>query len=125
MVKHDTVLITSGSMENRARLREVFQDTYNLLEAASIPQLELLLRQNLDCIAVVVLDITGQEVTDDEPYRTSGISDMLKGIPVIIISENDDPNILNRAFLFGAADVIPIVARGLAPSSNVSSVRVA
>ena len=66
MVKHDTLLICSGVRENRLALRCVFADRYNLLEAGDVGQLTLLLQQNLDCVAAILLDVSGWEETDTE-----------------------------------------------------------
>ena len=47
MDKHDTLLICSGSSENRCTLRDILEKRYHLLEARSAQQATLLLRQNL------------------------------------------------------------------------------
>ena len=44
MVKHDTLLVCSPVWAHRQDLREVFNGTYNLLEASSIDQMLLLLQ---------------------------------------------------------------------------------
>jgi len=59
MVKHDTLLICSPIKEHRQNLREIFSGAFHLLEASSVNQMLLLLRQNQDCIASLLLDVTG------------------------------------------------------------------
>ena len=46
MERHDTLLITSSSAENRAHLRDVLGEGFNLLEADNARQTLLLLKQN-------------------------------------------------------------------------------
>ena len=58
MDKHDTLLILSNSAENRAHLREVLGEGFNLLEAVNVKQTMLLLNQNAGCIAALLLATT-------------------------------------------------------------------
>ena len=108
MMKHDTLLICSSVRENRGELRRVFSDTYNLLEAADVRQLTLLLYQNLSCIAAVLVDISNWQVTDLQWIGREENRTVLQKVPVIIVAERDTTEILNRAFGMGAADVIPL-----------------
>ena len=55
MERHDTLLITSSSAENRAHLRDVLGEGFNLLEADNARQTLLLLKQNSSCIAALLL----------------------------------------------------------------------
>lgn len=64
MVKHDTLLLCSSSRENRQELRRVFADAYHLLESGDPRHLVMLLRQNLGCIAAVLLDVSRMEPQD-------------------------------------------------------------
>ena len=58
MERHDTLLISSGSPENRVHLRDVLDEGFNVLEAVNVKQTLLLLKQNSSCIAALLLDIT-------------------------------------------------------------------
>lgn len=108
MEKHDTLLVSSASAEHRAHLREVLGERFNLLEAEHISQMLLLLRQNIGCIAALVLDISQQEEIEHPILKKQENTALLRRIPVIVISKDDNPLTLNRAFGMGAADVIPI-----------------
>ena len=108
MVKHDTLLICSGIRENRKTLRRVFSDTFNLLEAVDARQLMLLLDQNLGCIAAVLLDISRWEAEDIHWMGQEENRSLLTKVPVIVLSELDSTDVLNRAFAMGAADVITL-----------------
>lgn len=108
MVRHDTLLICSPHQEHRRNLREIFSGTFNLLEANGTNQMLQLLHQNLNCIAALLLDITTMEHVDIDSIHRQENTDILRQISVIILSENDEPDVLNRAFGFGASDVIPM-----------------
>ena len=108
MVKHDTLLICSGIRENRQELRQVFSDTFNLLESADVRQLILLLNQNLGCIAAVLLDISALAAEDIRWIKEEKASTLLGRVPVIVIAPKDTPEVLNQAFGLGAADMIPL-----------------
>ena len=108
MEKHDTLLISSASTQNRAHLRHVLGEGFNLLEAVNISQAFLLLRQNIGCIAAVLLDASTEAPLDEGVIRQPENMELLRKIPVIVISRDDDVADLNRAFGLGAADVIPI-----------------
>ena len=108
MEKHDTLLISSASAQNRAHLRDVLGEGFNLLEAVNVSQTFLLLRQNIACIAAVLLDATTEEPLNEAMIRQPDNVDLLRKIPVIVISRDDDAADLNRAFGLGASDVIPI-----------------
>ena len=97
MDKHDTLLLACGATRDRQLLRSILHDNYNLLEATSSQQLQILLNQNRNCIAALVSDMGIWEETN---YADQ--------IPVILISENDTPELLNRGYFLGAADVIPL-----------------
>ena len=108
MERHDTLLITSSSAENRAHLRDVLGEGFNLLEADNARQTLLLLKQNSSCIAALLLDITQMNDADKALIQMQENSTLLHDVPVIVFTEDDDTERLNRAFGLGASDVIPI-----------------
>ena len=108
MIKHDTLLLCSASRENRQELRRVFADAYHLLESGDPRQLMMLLKQNISCIAAVLLDISRMEETDRQWLQETENHSLLNGVPVIVLSDGETPAVLNRSFSMGAADVIPV-----------------
>ena len=108
MDRHDTLLIASGSSENRKILRDVLSERYNLLEAGSVRQAILLLKQNIDCIAAALLDITDPEQMNRPLLEKPENHALLEKVPVILIARNDDPYVVGLACGYGAADVIPV-----------------
>ena len=107
MVKHDTLLLACGTAENRKLLRSVFEESYNLLEAVNSRQTILLLEQNVNCIAAVLLDVTNPDVLEEE-LLTGSHAGLLSQVPIIVMSSDDDNAVLSKSFGFGAADVIPL-----------------
>ena len=107
MNKHDTLLIACGTTESRKILRENLGENYNLLEAGNARQTMLLLEQNRSCIAAVILDITAKKAREEAGtlWQESG---SLAGIPVIVITEDDEVHTLDYCFSLGASDVIPL-----------------
>ena len=108
MEKHDTLLICSASAQNRAHLRDVLDEGFNVLETVNVSQTLLLLRQNIGCIAAVLLDASTGSPLDEEMIRQPEHMELLRKIPVIVISRSDSAADLNKAFALGASDVIPI-----------------
>lgn len=108
MDKHDTLLIACGIPENRKVLRSVLEARFNLLEAANTQQTLLLLNQNLNCIAAIIMDVTVPEMLDMKLLERPETQKQMEQVPVIVISADDSANILNTAFSYGAADVIPL-----------------
>ena len=58
MEKHDTLMISCGTPESRHSITAILEGHYNFLEAATIQQTNLLLEQNLECLAAVILDLS-------------------------------------------------------------------
>ena len=108
MERHDTLLIFSNVAENRAHLRDVLGEGFNLLEATTVQQMLLLLSQNSSCIAALLLDITQMNDEDKRVIRVQENTALLSGVPIIVFTQDDDIVRLNRAFGLGASDVIPI-----------------
>ena len=107
MERHDTLLFVSTQPELRMAYRGILDGHYNLLEAGNIRQAKVLLEQNYQCIAAVMLDVSEQDRISLEDFGEWSTSEVLEQMPVIIITANEDPVLLNRAFQMGALDVIP------------------
>ena len=108
MDRHDTLLITSASAENRRHLRHVMEEGFNLLEAANVRQTLLLLEQNTGCVAALLMDITCMSEADKQLLLMPENQTLVRRVPIITFTQDDDTQRLNRAFNLGAADVIPL-----------------
>ena len=107
MDKHDTILLACGTAEDRRQIRGVLQEHYHLLEADSIRQMMMLLEQNVDCIAALVLMVTVPEKVETAFLEDSRVAALLEKVPTIVMGAADTPELVNRGFGMGAADVIP------------------
>lgn len=108
MERHDTLLISSNSPENRAHLREALGEGFNLLESVNIRQALMLLQQNISCIAAMLLDITHMSQEDKLLAGSPENAALLRQVQIIVFTEDEDTERMNRAFALGASDVIPI-----------------
>ena len=122
MDKHDTLLLAGGNKENRAALRAILSEGFNLLEAASAGQALRLLEQNISCIAAVLLDITEPETVDISGESGRNFANAMQTVPLIIISPDDSHETLASAFDFGASDVIPIHYDGEAMLNRIENI---
>lgn len=68
----ETILIADDGEINRAILRNLFEDDYNLLEAENGEQALILLRQYRERIAAVLLDLVMPEKDGYEVLREMG-----------------------------------------------------
>lgn len=106
MILHDTLLLACGSAESRSALRAIFSENYNLLEADNCQQTMLLLSQNIDCIASVLLDITVPEKIDEAILTAPEQIHLLQRVPIIVITPAADVQNVVKAFSMGAAEAI-------------------
>lgn len=102
----DTLLIMSEDNSSRADLREIFENTYNILEAVNREQLLSLLEQNESCIAALILDIPPTPTRETSITYTITSNPSYKEIPVIIIMPRNDIENELRAYEYGASDAI-------------------
>ena len=107
MNKHDTLLLCSTSPDNRWQLRGILEERYHLLEAGNGQQAMLLLNQNRDSIAALVLDVS-TDAAQEEMFTREESFQLVANLPVIAITKSDSQLIVHQALHLGAADVIPL-----------------
>ena len=108
MHQHDTLLIACASAETRKMLREILQENYNLLEASNSQQTILLLEQNIQCIAAVILDISDPTTVNQQLLTAPDSVALLTQMPIIVLTADGDEETLDIAFSYGATDAIPL-----------------
>ena len=91
MNRRDTILVADDVEINRAVLRSIFEEDYNVLEAENGEQALFLMRQYRDSIAIVLLDLImpvrdGYEVMEEWQADPS-----LRGLPVAVITADVSP----------------------------------
>lgn len=102
----DTLLLSCGTSDSRESLRTIFEDSFNLLEAANTQQTILYIKQNHQCIAAVLLDITVADAVDFPALTELKKYAYLDEIPFIVIAQEYDSERISKAFHWGAADVV-------------------
>ncbi|MBQ8359196.1 MAG: response regulator, partial [Oscillospiraceae bacterium] len=102
----DTLLLVNDNSSSRAALQSIFEPNYNLLEAENGEQALLLMEENHRCIAAVLLD-TVMPIKDGYQVLTEmGQRELLNELPVIILTDETNPDIESKAFDLGASEVI-------------------
>ena len=99
----DTLLLV-GESKSRSELRNIFNSTYNILEAESKEQALFLLEQNIHCIAAVLVDIIVPKRRQDSAIPK--IKSTAPNIPLIVILENKHMLHEMAAYDLGADDVV-------------------
>ncbi len=106
MKLRDTLLIMGDENSSRPDLREIFENTYNILEAVNRDQLFSLLEQNQSCIAALILDIPPTPTRETSITYTITSNPDYREIPVIIVMPRNDIENELRAYEYGASDAI-------------------
>ncbi len=103
----DTLLLVGDAPSDRPKLRAIFQDSFNLLEAESLSQAAFLLNQNSDCIAAVLVDLVTMDDRDVALVNEAASWGNDNEIPILsLIHASDNGEREELAFSRGASDVI-------------------
>ena len=106
MEPRDTLLLVDDQQADRAVLRELFQEEYNLLEAENGDQALLLLEENHTRIAAVLLDLLMPAKDGFTVLAEMRAKRVLPETPVVVITAQDSAARAARAFELGASDFI-------------------
>ncbi len=105
-MNRDTLLIVDDMEVNRAILRSLFEQEYNLLEAENGEQAMMLIQQYRNSLAAVLLDVV-MPVKDGYQVMANMVQNrLITSIPVIVITSEDSMENEVRAFDLGASDII-------------------
>ena len=103
----DTLLLVGDETSDRPLLREIFNESFHLLEAENLPQAALLLQQNDSCIAAVLVDL--KEMNDEDVRLVNRAAHWGSDVEIPILSlivASGDGTREDLAFSRGASDVI-------------------
>ena len=106
MNQRDTLLIVDDQEINRAILRSMFEEEFNILEAENGERALLLLQQYQRQIAVVLLDLVMPEKDGYAVMEEMGRGDFFSQIPVIVITSDDSAESEVHSFDLGASDIV-------------------
>lgn len=103
----DTLLLVGDANSDRPYLREIFESSYNLLEAENAAQAGMLLEQNGSCIAAVLSDLPLKRSKDLGSLTHAARIGTEDEIPVVaLISGTGTGKMEELAFSMGATDVV-------------------
>ncbi len=100
------VLIIDDSELNRDLLKEMLRDRYEILEAADVEKGLALLYELGTKISLVLLDVVMPKVGGFDVLAVMQKERWLNDIPVMMISAEDSPAFIQKAYDMGASDYI-------------------
>lgn len=100
------ILIVDDSEFNRAILKEILQENYEIIEANDGKEALLKIDKYGMKISLVLLDIIMPEKDGFEVLKYMEEESLISNIPVIIISSEDSANYIRRAYEMGVSDYI-------------------
>ncbi len=105
-MNRDTLLIVDDMEINRAVLRSLFEEQYDIIEAENGEQALALLRKHHGSLAAVLLDLVMPVKDGYQVMAEMAKSRRLSKVPVIVITSEDSSENEVRAFDLGASDII-------------------
>lgn len=100
------ILIVDASEFNRAILKEILEETYEIIEADGGNEALHKIDEYGMKISLVLLDIIMREKDGFEVLKYMEEERLISDIPVIIISSEDSANYIRRAYEMGVSDYI-------------------
>lgn len=100
------ILIVDASEFNRAILKEILEETYEIIEADGGNEALHKIDEYGMKISLVLLDIIMPEKDGFEVFKYMEEERLISDIPVIIISSEDSANYIRRAYEMGVSDYI-------------------
>lgn len=100
------ILIVDDSEFNRAILKEILEETYEIIEADGGNEALHKIDEYGMKISLVLLDIIMREKDSFEVLKYMEEERLISDIPVIIISSEDSANYIRRAYEMGVSDYI-------------------
>lgn len=101
-----SMLIVDDMEMNRAILRELFSEHYNIIEAESAKQALDTIKMTPDAVTVMLVDMTMPDMTGYELLDEMDQLALLPKIPVVLITAQDNSDNEIKALNMGAADII-------------------
>lgn len=100
------ILIVDDSMMNRTILSDILEDNFDILEAADgIEAIQMIKKYNTE-LSLILLDLVMPNMDGLEVLAVMNSSEWIKSIPVIMISAENSPTYIERAYELGTTDFI-------------------
>lgn len=101
------LMVISDDLDiDREMLKEIFEGEFNILEAKNGQECIELVKQHGNRISIVLLDIQMPKATGLDVLEYRNTDPVFRGIPVIVITINDDTKSQMEVFHLGATDYI-------------------
>ena len=100
------ILIVDDSYLNRAILKEILEPTYVILEAEDGEDALNVLSEHLETIDLMILDIIMPKLDGFAVLAHMFNQHWINFLPVIMISSDNSPESIHKAYSFGATDFI-------------------
>lgn len=101
-----TLLVVDDQRINRVILREIFQDSYTVMEASNGREALEILRSTPQAISAMVLDLMMPEVDGLDVLRAMNEDAYYQSIPVIVVSAAAEDEYSVKAIELGAVDFV-------------------
>ncbi len=102
----EKILIVDDSEMNREMLSEMLEHDYEILEAADGKEAISILKDNITCISLVLLDMIMPEMNGIEVLDVMKKSGWLVDLPVIMISAEESSDVVHKAYELGVTEFI-------------------
>ncbi len=106
MTKKKIIVIDDVEL-NRVILAEAFKNDYEVLQAENGAVGLKKIRENLNDLAAIFLDIIMPEMDGFAVLQELNISSLIQSLPVFLITTDATSGVIERAYDYGAVDVIP------------------
>lgn len=115
-MNQEYILIVDDQEMNRIILRDLFKNELRILEAANGMEAVERLKENRDQIIAVLLDVIMPEMDGFGVLRYMKTTELMKQIPVILITSETAPSTEKKAYQMGVSDFInkpfdPLIVR--------------
>ena len=106
LARKPRILIADDSEMNREILADMLQDEYEIIEAANGLDAVSLLEEHGPTLSLVLLDIVMPEMDGFGVLAAMNDRGWLHDLPVIMISSESSPDVIERAYGLGITDYI-------------------
>lgn len=106
MDKRDTIIIADDAEINRGILRMIFEEQYNVLEAADGAEAIKLIEENHHQVAVLFLDLIMPNKNGLDVMKYMNLHGYMQRIPIVMITGEATAETDIKAYEYGAADII-------------------
>lgn len=102
----NTILVVDDKSINRFMLAEMFRDSFNIIEASGGKEAIEMIEAYGDSLGLILLDIIMPDIDGFGVLDYLKENDMLKRVPVILVTDDSSEDTGNRAYEYDVADMV-------------------